>query len=172
MPALQLTALTYGTYAIYSERPAYVVFAVDRYVALATKDVDFERVGNGWVLVRPCLVNRYTPLHRCPWDRPIRAFWRVSCFGGQPDLEQRPEFWLPLEIGKTAILGKARSLADLMEQRPAAAEQLARMAERVDMDPETALFVPMPGKKDDYAAIIDPVTARVIDAVAIDPWID
>lgn len=168
---LQLAALTYGTFAIYSERPAYVVFAVDRYEALAAKDVAFERVGmTGFGEALPG-----EPVYafaQMPMGQAYQTFLDGVMFRGQPDLERRPEFWLPLETGKDAILATARPLGVLMEQRPDAAQDLARMAERHDLNPATALFLPLPGKRDDYAALIDPVTAKVMDAIAIDPWID
>lgn len=168
---LQLAALIYGTFAIYTERPAYIVFAVDRYEALATKDVAFERVGmTGFGEALPG-----EPVYafaQMPMGEAFQTFQDGVIFRGEPDLERRPEFWLPLETGKDAVLASSLPLTALMEQRPDAAEELARMAARHDLKPGAALFLPMPGKRDDFAALIDPETARVMDAVAVDPWIE
>ncbi len=168
---VQLAALVYGVYAIHSERPAYVVFAVDRYVPLAAKDVDFERAGmSGFGEDRPG-----EPVYafaEMPMGEAFQAFQDSVLFRGQPDLERRPEFWLPLATGREAILARARPLSELVDQRPGAKQAVTRASRRLDLTPETALFVPMPGKREDYAAIIDPESARVIGAVAVDPWID
>lgn len=167
---VQLAALGYGLYSIESERPAYVVFAVDRYVPVAAKDVDFASAGmDGFgdgVPGAPVYV-----FSELPMGEAFQAFQNSVLFGGQPDLERRPEFWLPMDTGRAAVLASARSLAALMDARPAAAQRLAAAAGRLDMTPEGALFVPLPGKREDFAAIIDPVTATVVDAITVDPWI-
>lgn len=169
---VQLAALLYGVYAIYSERPTYVVFAVDRYVPLAAKDVSFAGTGLEGFGEGRAGEPAYA-FAELPMGQAYENFQNSVLFGGQPDLERRPEFWIPLETGREAILSSAMPLLVLMEQRPASAKALSDAAMRTDQDPAESVYVPMPGKRDDFAAILDPDTGKVIAAVAVEnPWLN
>jgi hypothetical protein len=169
---VQLAAIAYGLWSIQSERPAYVVFAVDRYEVLAEKDVDFAAAGMSSFgdddAERP--VYAFAQL---PMGRAFQAFQDSVLIGGRPDLERRPEFWLTLAKGKAAIMASARPVSELMAQRPAAVGALQKAADRMGLDPAELRFVPLVGKQRDFAALLDPETAHVSHVVAIDnPWID
>jgi len=169
---VQFAALLYGMHAIHSERPAYVVFAVDRYVPLAAKDVHFTRAAPQDFTDRLVAEPVYA-FAEMPMGKAFADLQESVLFGGQPDLERRPEFWIPLAAGREAIVFSARPLTELMTQRPAAAQALSAAAARLDSEPAAALFLPMPGKREDFAAIIDPVTGKVISAVAVEnPWLN
>lgn len=168
---LQLTALVYGTWSIHSERPTYVVFAVDRYEPLANKDVDFAAAGlEGFGEAR--------------WRGPIYAFAEMPfgeefnrlqdgvIFRGEPDLERRPEYWRPLAVGRDAILASASPISELVDARPGVADALRQKAEALGLDPDAARFVPVMGKSKEFVGFLDPETAEIRGVLDVDPFGD
>ncbi len=167
---LQLMALGWGTWVMHDERPRYVVFAVDRFVPLAGKDVNvgaagmeaFDRAGTG------------APVYafaEMPMGAAFQALQDSVLFGGGPDLERRPEYWRSFEGLGGAVLQAARPLGELRAQRPDRDGALAEAALALGLDPEDTPFLPVVGKRRDFAALLDPRSARVLDVVPVDPWI-
>ncbi len=94
--ALQLAALAYGGALLYQQRPAFIVFAVDRFTVIPAAEVDFARL-------------RYPELKRLvgvgplfaqalpPEDREVRnALMFAVALNGAKDLEYRSELSSPL----------------------------------------------------------------------------
>lgn len=169
--AVQLAALAYGAHAIHGERPRYVVFAVDRYATLAEKDVDFAAAGMAGFGDRP-LAGPVYAFAEMPLGQAYHAFQEGVLFRGEPDLERRPEFWRPLESTAHAILAAAKPLVKLVEARPGSAEALRQVAVDHAVDPAVARFLPLVGKRRDFAAILDPETAHILAVVDTDPWLE
>lgn len=167
---LQLGALGYGAWALYSERPSYLVFSVDRYVALAEKDVDFAAAGRDGFGAPPAAGPLYV-FAEMPMGRAFQQLQDSVLFEGAPDLERRPEFWRPFDATRAAVLKSAMPLGHLRRLRPEHDAALAAMAVSLGQDPDSAPWLPLMGKKSDFAAFIDPDTAEVLDVVRMDPWV-
>jgi hypothetical protein len=167
--ALQVAALAYGTHTIHAERPRYVVFAVDRYEVLARLDVDFRRAGlDGFGEGNERFSYVFAQM---PFGEEFQRFQESVLFGGQPDLERRPEYWRPLEgpvIG--AVLAAGSPLEAYAGRGEAVLADLERRAGRLDLDPATALVVPVVGKGGDFLGFLDPESARLLDVAPVDPW--
>jgi hypothetical protein len=168
--ALQVAALVYGTHTIWSERPRFVVFAVDRYEVLARRDVDFERAGmDGFG------EETSDPVTYAYAEMPIgQAFQRLQdgvLFGGQPDLERRPEFWRPLEGPYLeALLASARPLSAFQGRDEAEFRALQARATALGLDPESTLVTPVLGKGGEFLGFLDPETAELLGVSETDPW--
>jgi hypothetical protein len=166
---VQLAVLAYGVVAIHSERPRYAVFAVDRYVLLASKDVDFGAAGmEGFDDGEgESLVYAFAEL---PMGAAFQRFQESVLFGGQPDLERRPETWRPLASSRNAILAAARDYRLLLQLHQDRAAELWETAVSAGLDPDTARYVPLPGKRRDFAALIDPRSAKILAVAHVSPW--
>jgi hypothetical protein len=173
--ALQLTALVYGITVIYSQRPYFAVFAVDRFTVLARTDVDEAR----W---REALAtNRVDPK---PWRAPLlvvaslpkddAALQRLieeTVFGGAPDIERRPEFWRRYSEQTTQAIARRRSLDDLQAARPEAARVIAGLPARLGRPADQLGFLPVVAKNRDMSMIVDGKTGLPLEVIDIDPWI-
>ncbi len=168
---VQVAALVYGVVSIHSERPRWVSFAVDRYTPLAAKDVVFSGVDASRFDPLSLAGPRYV-LAEMPTGDAFQQFQESVLFGGQPDLEARPEFWRPLEQAIPAVLAAAEPLSRLRQARPAHDQVLVAKAQALGLDPESTPWVPVMGKGREFVALLDPATAEVMDVVAVDPWLD
>jgi hypothetical protein len=166
---VQVAALVYGISAIYSERPYFVVFAVDRFEIVAKTEI------------APPGDDENIELPPKPWGEPIMAIATLpkdekarqklldEVLSGMPDISRRPEFWSDFASGIEVILSRAKPLKQLSEQRDDVAVAVARIIKRRP-NAEALVYLPIMWKTEAYTLVIDPVTARPVDYLLVDPW--
>jgi hypothetical protein len=165
---IQVCALVYGLTIIYSERPYYVVFAVDRFEVLARKDVDESQIKDD-------------RLQHKPWAEPIYAVASLpdslearqrlidEVIQGKPDIERRPEFWSPYDDKSDEVLNAATPLTEFRERRPDALD----LAERViaaHPNGSELVGVPVIGKQSAYVIVLEPEQRKPVGVLPVDPW--
>lgn len=166
---LQITALVYGVSVIYDERPYFAVFAKDRFEVMPRKDVELEGVDN------PAFLEK-------PWSEPIfvvaqvptdpKAYNRLleeTLFEGKPDIGRRPEFWFTYADNADMVLAHAKPLENLARIDAQVAEEVAQLQAKHG-DGRLA-YVPVLGKKDFLALVIDETTTRPVDIIGVDPYL-
>lgn len=167
---IQLSALLYGTTMIYQERPYYAVFAVDRLEVLAKRDVDAAAVvGTAFENkppVGPIMAVAAVPSDPVEFQRLLQE----TLFEGKPDIERRPDRWSAYAESKDAVLARAEPLSALLEKRPDAAEEVARVSRALDTDPADIFYVPGIGGDRAVTLVLDPETALPLESLDIDPW--
>ena len=166
---IQVLALAYGSWSIYSERPRYVVFAVDRYEALAEKDIDpvaglTDRIGR-LPLRGPLYVYAQMPM-----GEEFQRFQDSVMFGGGPDLERRTEYWIPHVDARTSIFARAQPLSAIEAALPEHQSLIEGLANQLAASPEQLRYLPLVGKKHDFIAVLDPVTAEIVAVESAGPW--
>ena len=174
---VQLVALIYGISVIYSERPYFTVFALDRFYVLARKDIDQVQLADP-ALVAPERIGRKPALGPLlvvatrPTDVPgMQRLLEETLFEGKPDIQQRPEFWADYASQAAQLVARAQPLATLRKERPdatAAIEQLVAALGR----PERELgFLPVVAKNKDLAMIVEAASGLPLEVIDVDPWI-
>ena len=109
---VQLVALIYGSYTLFSERPSYLVFAIDRVSLVSAKSIDKSSIRYADLTQKPSgrLVNVFS---RKPEDaEEFQGFLDSVLFQGMPDLDRRTEYWEPWESGADSIRSAIKSLDD------------------------------------------------------------
>jgi len=168
---MQLVALAYGVQAIQSERPRYMVFAVDRFNVLADKDVDAGAVTDGRFRQRPFAGPLMLVAQLPDGKDELSRLLDETLFHGKPDIERRPEYWRPYGENFRQALLAAKPLNSLREARPAAAAEIDRIIARNGREPGDLLFVPVVGKRQDFAVLLNRNDGSILDAIAVDPWL-
>ena len=169
---LQLVALVYGTVTLFSERPYFTVFAVDRFVVLARKDVDLSGINNDQLTDKP-FAGPITVVATLPGDiDEYQRFLNSVIFENQPDLERRPEYWSPYAEQTEQVLARAGSIESLRANRSVAGKQLERLLQKIDKRDNQLGFLPLFSNKGDFVMIIDRDNGMPIDAIEVDTWID
>ena len=166
---IQLSALIYGSYTLYLERPYYMVFAVDRFNIVSEQDIDKSSIRFDELQKKP-VGDVIRVFARLPEGQAFQAFLDSVIVNGEPDLERRPEFWEPYENGKSQIAAKIRSLDELNIETPVDAARVQRVRQRhQDRYPKLG-FVPVGSRKQDIGMVMDVETIEPIDVVKVNPW--
>lgn len=164
---VQLTALAYGVSVVYKERPYFMVFAVDRFELVAESQVDLSRVDyartgpKGWGPLRV-----FAPI---PPEGPERQqLLEEVLFKGAPDIELRPERYVAFSEALPEIRRRAKPLAELVGQYPDLGGRIERL--RRDYGDSRLGFLPLKGKVQDLAVVLELEQAELLAGFAVDPW--
>jgi hypothetical protein len=168
---LQVAALAYGVQAIYHERPHFLVFAVDRFNVLAAADVDMQAVQQAGFRDKPLRGPRQLMAYM-PLGEEFQRFQDSVIFGGQPDLDRRPEYWAEYPQPALPVQAAARPLDELAAARPGQLATLEQAVARTGLAWEQLAFVPVMGKADDYAALLETGNHQLVGFAALDPWVN
>jgi hypothetical protein len=93
-----------------------------------------------------------------------------TVFGGAPDIEQRPELWVPFDADVEAASEAAYPL-ELLRTSEAASARIDRTLSRLGVDESSVGFLPIVSVKNDACVIIDLNTARMLAVLDMNPWI-
>ncbi|MDH3609451.1 MAG: hypothetical protein OEQ24_09455, partial [Gammaproteobacteria bacterium] len=89
---------------------------------------------------------------------------------GKPDLERRPEYYHPYISNVDRVIQKGKSLSLLVGDNKDSKIKVDRFLKRYNGKLEDYLFLPMVGKNNDMALLIDKITGLPVDGIAVDPW--
>ncbi len=172
---LQTAAYAHGLYVLHGERPAFAVFAVDRFVLLGTNHVDAAQLATARAAHVFDAAERGPALvvAKLPTDESERQkLLDETLFQGKPDIESRPELWHRFADETQQVLARQEPLAALRAARPAAAAEIASAAATLNAAETDLGFVPLAVGARYLAAILDPQTGAPRAIVDTDPWID
>jgi len=167
---MQLGALIYGATIIYQQRPAFVVFGVDRFTAIPAADVAFDQLKYPELRRMAGIGPLWAQAHR-PEDPALR---QELLFGvlleGQKDLEYRAEFYEPYQpdltqLGTRSIDLKAIMALDLQAQQ-AVKTFIAQQGGRL----EDYFYLPLRGKNKDIVAALSKKDGMPVGWISISPW--
>ena len=168
--AVQIAALVYGVHVIYGERPYYLAFAVDRFEVIGKVEIDLSKI-------------KYPELKNKPNQGPILVFADFpedkeersnflfeTVMEGKPDLERRPEYYHPYLENKDKVIMKAKPLDELVKNDEKNKVEIDKFLQRQGGEVEDYLYLPLVGKNNDLALVLDKVTGLPIDGITADPW--
>lgn len=163
---LQLAALVYGLHTVADGRPAWLVFAKDRFEMVRVPDIDERKLDEA-------LSDYRTP----PWFGPQwvaainpdsteeRNEMMFEALFASIDLAQRPNLYQPLTQQSDLMRQRAQPLSAL--HRFNAPEQVQRIALA---HPQANGWLPLRANAQDMSVLIHTETATVIAIVDLRPW--
>lgn len=161
---VQLAALVYGMTTIYSERPYYTIFAVDRYVMLADRDIAADTVPADIAADR----NHVGPLYavaRLPDDMDERQALLFELLDGAPDIEFRPDRWERYSRSREYLLKRLKPAIELRSISADVAAELDAFLQKSGRPIEEYLYAPIQGKLGLYMTLL--VDAEELKAQAV-----
>jgi hypothetical protein len=168
---LQLSALLYGLHAIFSARPALLVFNIDRFEVVTALDVDTESLNraraaghpglSGW---RPRVVAALLPT-----DRKERNKLLLSAVQGGADLAQSPEWYVPYETTSDEIRARIRPLSELRGNNGMTDSGWRDFLLSLDRPESQMGYLPLRAKVHDGAVIVDSRTAEIVKITLLEP---
>jgi hypothetical protein len=168
---MQVAALLYGVSVIYKERPYFLVFVVDRYELISKYEIDLDELRYDTLVDRPLtdLIHVYA---QRPEDPQALSEYTESVMDGQPDLERRPEFWMPYTDGADRVIETAWPLEYLRSLEHADQTVIDRAVEEFAGDRDNIGYLPVSSKRHDYSMLIDLDNAEPLGIIRVYPWDD
>lgn len=167
---LQLCALTYGLHAVFVARPVYRVFSVDRFELAYANDLGSEKIAkvtDPRFKVLPIWGPETISVRR-PDDPRERIEIAMGAAAGGDDLAQLPQFYVPYEGAKDAVIKRLQPLdrlAAFNKDQPEAVQALIQRYKDRGVG-----YLPMRGKVRDLAVIVATQSGDVLDVVNLSPW--
>lgn len=168
--ALQVLALAYGLWVMAQARPAFVVFAGERFTIVPANAIlpesfagaqpPFDRVP----LTGPMIVGARVPADPAQRERVMMLL------AGGIDLPQLPRYYVPFAEMHDQLRARARPLAEF-EQRDAFAKGAVEAAvARGGRSREALAWVPVQGRHEFATAIVDLDRKEVVAVVPVSPF--
>jgi len=169
---VQLAAMAWGTLSLYQNRPFWMVYTVDRFEVLSSRDIDLAWVTDPRFLKRPfakpLLLLANMPADPAAYQKLVHEIM----FEGKPDLQFRPEYWSLYAEKKAVAVQKSRPLVQLRDARPDSTVVIDKVVKNHGGDIARLKFAPVHQKDGQFTVILDAQSGDVIDTLMIDPWVD
>ncbi|WP_200375540.1 TfpX/TfpZ family type IV pilin accessory protein [Thiocystis violacea] len=168
--SLQLAALVYGGSLIYQQRPAFTVFAVDRFTAIPAADVEFDRIRypelKRLIGIGPLLAEALPP--EDPEER--RKVMFAVVMDGAKDLEYRAELYRPYRPDLEPLSRRGLDIARLAAQDDETERGLTRLLERLGGAAGDYLYLPLRGQHRDIILVLSRADGQPAGWIDSDPW--
>jgi hypothetical protein len=165
---LQLTALAYGIHTVYLARPVYLVFTLDRFEMVTTKDLDPKDLAKvtreefkGMPLGRPRYVAAVFPS-----DPAEKARVMETSIVGK-DLQMYPQYYVPYSEQAQSGLQHAKSVNSILEREREALERYLSASGRSQ---DSVKFLPLNATSVDGIVLLDAVSGMPLIILLINPW--
>lgn len=163
---LQLSALGYGLWTVAEGRPAWLVFAVDRFELVRVLDVDERKLDQTDLTYRqPSLLGPLWVAASNPSDSDERNDLILESVFGGADIAQRPNLYQPLSAQKDAIAQRVLALSKLSEFNTA--EHVNAL---LAQHPQADSWLPLRANNQDMVVLMHKASAEVVAIVDLRPW--
>jgi hypothetical protein len=163
----QVAALLYGLSVITSARPLFVVFAVDRYIAVSNNqldDADLQAAKDPRYRKRSWTGPQWVAA-QMPTDPDESAELMFSGLNGK-DVERFPKYYIPYQEHAKLAGQKSKPIDDL---RPKLSAPLNKNI--AAMGSESSLgWLPLVARGKDATVILERDSGKILDIIDIDPW--
>jgi hypothetical protein len=167
---LQLGALGYGLWTVFSARPVHMVFEYDRFRVVHAIEVPTELLAktppgvNALPLMGPTLLS-LRPFKDAQenMDATFAALQGLS-------LASRPDLWQPYAAAADDIRKQAKPVAALKLRFASQASAIDAVLAGTGRHPEILAYLPMVGRKSFWTVFIDPVSAEVLAFMPLDSF--
>lgn len=168
--SIQLAALVYGVYALSGARPAYIVFTMDRFEAVAALDIEVERPEflnsdfNRVPLTGPELVAA-----KMPDDKDERYKITMSKVTTGIGLAAMTEHYVPA-VSKEVLsnIKNAKDIGDLKKFNDP--ERVKAVLDKATVSTQNVSYFPLVARDADLTVLIDNTTGSIIEIVDLRPW--
>ena len=164
---LQVAALGFNIQQLWSQKPEYMVFAVDRFNILPAGKVDRASITDPRFLARP-LRGPLLLVATLPTDpAEFQQLLNETFFEGKEDIHWRSKYWSLYSQDYPQAVNRAGSAHLLADSDPDYQEEVAAVLERAEMNENELLFVPVTGREKDHAVLIRKSAGSVVDAITL-----
>ena len=168
---LQLGFLAYGVHTVYEARPSYIVFAKDRFEAVSTIEWPDDEKDTKNLKVKSSLFGPSWVGARSPVDQQDREKIMFESASGGADITQRPRLYVPYEQVKQDVRGRLKAIAELRNLNASRSNELDAAIAKSGLAESSLGFLPMKGKIEDAAVLIDRQSGMPLAMLKLKPWL-
>ena len=163
---LQISALCYGLWTVAEGRPAWLVFAADRFDLVRVLDIDERKLDQADLNYRqPSLLGPQWVAAVNPTDSEERNDILLESVLAGVDIAQRPNLYQPLDSQKESIKKRLLELSDL-----AANNTVEDIKAVLAKHPKADAWLPLRANNQDMVVLMHKDTAEVVAIVDLRPW--
>ncbi len=169
---LQLAGLGYGVHALDAGRPAWLVFAKDRFEMVAKADLRSEdrQAASDNESARPDWLGPKIVAVASPEDPQEQLRALMEAITGGRDLQHRPDLYRPFDSQRDEARRRARPLSELRAIDAAQAAQIDAAVAATGLPEERLGFLPIRGPSADLAMLLDTRDGRPLAIARARPW--
>jgi hypothetical protein len=169
---LQLSALFYGMYVVFIARPAYIVFAVDRYEVVSANEIEpaeLKKVTREEFKALPLAGPRLVAA-QIPSDPKEKERILFSALAGA-DIQVFPQHYVPYADQIAEVSVKARPIDELRKKLSEAEKEFVNLDKRFGARLSELGYLPVHTRKQDFTAIVDRKNGEIVKYLMVDPWL-
>jgi len=170
--AIQIAALVYGIHTVGSVRPAFLVFAVDRFETVHANEIEAKALevaqyktfqslsytGPRWVAAK------------LPDDVDERNDLLFTSSVGGTDLAQTPKYYQPYKNVEREIIEKSRPVDELFNKNSDKVKIIAALKKDYKQEIGQMSYLPLACKKRDLAVLLRSNSSEILKIVDLNPW--
>jgi hypothetical protein len=169
---VQLIALIYGGTIIYQQRPAFVVFVVDRFTTVPAAELDFDQLQYP-ELKRVVSIGPILAEGKLPNDPKLRQDLLFAVLlEGQKDLEFRPELYQPYQPDLQHLRSRSIDLSQIAALNTDAKHAINAFLASRGGQMENYLYLPLKGRNTDIVMVLSPENGLPVGSISINPWLE
>jgi hypothetical protein len=168
--ALQVAALAYGISVIAEARPAYVVYAGERFNVIGANAINAESLAQAKPpydkppIDGPKIVGAKMPAD--PAEREKVMMLLTSGF----DLPSLPRYYVPFPEMVDTLKKDAKPIDELVRRKPDAKAEIEGAVARSGVPRDRIRWVPLLGRLEAGVALVDLTGGAVVAVVPVDPF--
>jgi len=168
---VQSLALGYGVYTMFEARPAFTVFAVDRFEIVAANDIRPEELArarpefSALPLTGPRVVGAVPPA-----DSREQMEIAAGALAGGEDIKNLPRLYVSYESVAKNAAERAMPLAALQKKIAHSAKPVVEEVTKLSVDQSRLGYLPLVGRFKNMSAIVDKQSGKIQTIVDAPPW--
>lgn len=165
---IQISALTYGLNALYQVHPLYITFAQNGFTLIRAQDAQPQNAVHAEYKIST-FSSAKLAYAKIPVDGKKRTELLFGVLAGEPDIEQRIEFYEPYANHINDIVAKSLDPDDIFSDKKIKKETSSFLKKHGDKLNDFAYF-PLDGSSKDAIIVIDKKTAKLVTNLQVNPW--
>ena len=162
--SLQFTAFSYGSYTVYTERPLFLIYSVDRFIIVTANSINSKDIKNPeFLLNSPQILAAHMPETTDEKNKLV-----MSVLSGGPDIEYQPNQYETLSNQKNLLLAKGLTIEQL--QKYSKVSKKIKKEEQQYNNEQLLAFPLVNTKGKDWLLLFDIKTMEIVQLIDTDPW--
>lgn len=168
--ALQIAALSFGLWTVFTARPVHLVFEYTRMSVVHAAEVDPDLLRRAPDGLRTLPLTGPTPLALRPFKDSAEEFdATMAAIGGAP-LAARSDLWEPYANSRARVLQEARPVSELLQRFSGQAHLINQKLAETHKSAEQLRYLPMVGRDKVWTVLLDASTAEPVTYIPLDSF--